>query len=498
MSLEQNVEPDPPLGHQHFSPRLSNDDLLPVKKKNWGTYNLFAMWMSNVHSVAGYVFAASLFALGIPGWQVLIALLLGIGLTNFFVNKVGKIGQTYGIPFAVSCRPVFGVLGANIPGIIKAIIATCWYGIQTWVASTAIVVALLRFFPNLEPLTKDSFLGLSTLGWAAFLLLWAIQFVVFYRGIDTVRRFCDWAGPGVYVVMFLLAGWIVVKAGPGNISFTLSSEQLDGGQMLVMFFTAVALVVSYFAGTTLNFADFSRLLKSPKSMKRGNFLGLPVNLMIFAVVTVITTSGGYQVFGEMIMDPVHLVARIDHTTAVLLGVLTFAISTVATNIVANFISAAFDLANFIPSKINFRRGGVIASVLAIVVMPWNLYSNPAMIQYTLGTLGALIGPLFGILMADFYLVRKQQIIVEDLYTDNPKGAYWYTRGFNLTAILALVIAAVFSVSAALLPIFSVVAPFSWFIGAGVAFLIYPYLARHPKYGLAAQNTGATEPEAVRA
>jgi NCS1 family nucleobase:cation symporter-1 len=265
-----------------------------------------------------------------------------------------------------------------------------------------------------------------------------------------------------------------------------------------MFFTAVALVVSYFAGTTLNFADFSRLLKSPQSMKRGNFLGLPVNLMIFAVVTVITTSGGYQVFGEMIMDPVHLVARIDHTTAVLLGVLTFAISTVATNIVANFISAAFDLANFIPSKINFRRGGVIASVLAIVVMPWNLYSNPAMIQYTLGTLGALIGPLFGILMADFYLVRKQEIIVEDLYTDNPKGAYWYTRGFNLTAVRALVLAAVFSVSAALLPVFSALAPFSWFIGAGVAFLVYPYLARHPKYGLAAQKTGAPEPEEVRA
>ncbi|MBP1235241.1 NCS1 family nucleobase:cation symporter-1 [Arthrobacter sp. PvP102] len=496
MSLEQNRERDASFPAQHFSPRLSNEDLLPVKTKTWGTYSLFAMWMSNVHSVAGYVFAASLFALGIPGWQVLIALLLGIGITNFFVNKVGKIGQTYGIPFAVSCRPSFGVLGANIPGIIKAIIATCWYGIQTWVASTAIVVAVLRFFPDLEPLTKDSFLGLSTLGWAAFLILWAIQFVVFYRGIETVRRFCDWAGPGVYVVMFLLAGWIVMKAGPGNISFTLSSEQLGGGQMWAMFFTAVALVVSYFAGTTLNFADFSRLLKSPKSMTRGNFLGLPVNLMIFALVTVITTSGGYQVFGEMIMDPVHLVARIDHTTAVLLGVLTFAISTVATNIVANFISAAFDLANLIPSKINFRRGGIIASILAIVVMPWNLYSNPTMIQYTLGTLGALIGPLFGILMADYYRVRKQFIETEALYTDNPRGAYWYTKGFNLTAVRALAIAAALSVSAALVPAFSVVAPFSWFVGAGTAFLVYPYLAKHPKYGLAAQSAVEDEPAAV--
>ncbi|MGE8546051.1 MAG: NCS1 family nucleobase:cation symporter-1 [Alcaligenes sp.] len=479
---------DPAPATRARCPKLSNEDLLPVEKQSWTAYNLFAMWMSNVHSVAGYVFAASLFTLGIPGWQVLTALLLGILLTNYFVNKVGQMGQRYRIPFAVSCRPSFGVLGANIPGLIKAFIATCWYGIQTWVASTAIMVSALRFFPELTPWTQVSFLGLSYLGWAAFLILWLFQLIVFYRGLEAVRKFCDWAGPGVYVVMFLLAGWIVYKAGGmSEISFTLSSVTLQGAPAWGMFITAVALVVAYFAGTTLNFADFARLIESPASMKRGNFLGLPVNLMTFALITVITTSGGLQVFGELITDPVELVARIDSHTAALLGVLTFSISTVATNIVANFISASFDLANMIPSRINFRRGGVIAAILSIVVMPWNLYNNPVMIQYTLGALGALIGPLFGILMADYYRVRLQQIDVQALYTSDPNGPYWYTRGFNLTAVYTLALAGLLSLSVALVPALSLVSPFSWFVGALAGFTIYPMLARHPRLGLNAQQ-----------
>lgn len=469
---------DGKLDLERYSPRLSNEDLLPVQDQNWSMYSLFAMWMSNVHSVAGYVFAASLFTLGIPGWQVLLALLIGISLTNYFVNKVGHIGQRYRIPFAVSCRVSFGVLGANIPGLIKAFIATCWYGIQTWVASTAIMLSALRFFPSLTPWTEVHFLGLSYLGWAAFMTLWVFQLVVYYRGIETVRRFCDWAGPGVYVVMFLLAGWIVVRAGGiSEISFTLSSVELTGGASIGMFITAVALVVAYFAGTTLNFADFARLCSSEKSMRKGNFWGLPVNLMAFAIITVITTSGGVKVFGELITDPVLLVARIDSTTAALLGVLTFSISTVATNIVANFISAAFDIANACPRHVNFRRGGVIAAFLAIIIMPWNLYSNPVMIQYTLGALGALIGPLFGILISDFYRVRKGIIHVDELYTTNPNGRYWYTKGVNLTAVYSLLIAGACSLSVALLPFLSLLSPFSWFVGAGVAFTVHPILSK---------------------
>lgn len=463
----------------HVSPRLSNEDIAPVKEQTWGVYNLFAMWMSNVHSVAGYVFAASLFTLGLGGFQVFSALIMGIFLIYFFTNWAGRAGQKYGIAFAAFCRPSFGVFGANIPSMLKAATAICWYGIQTWVASTALVVVSLRLFPGTAPLAEDSILGMSTLGWICFLIMWSAQLAVFYFGWEAIRRFTDWAGPAIYVVMFMLAGWIIWKAGGlDKISFSLSSKSLSGSSAVTMWFTAVAFTVAWFAGTTLNFADFSRFLKSPRAMRRANFLGLPLNFTLFALAAVATTSGALAVFGELITDPVAIVARIDNLTAVLLGALTFMTATIATNIVANFVSASMDLANLLPKYLNFRRAGLVASILAVVVMPWNLYSNPQMVQYTLGTLGGFIGPIFGIVVCDYYFIRKQTLDVEHLYSDDPRGKYWYSRGFNIRAVVALVIAGVVALLISQLPQLSALAPFSWFFGAAIGAALHLFLSRN--------------------
>lgn len=460
------------------SPKLSNSDIAPVKHQTWGVYNLAAMWMSNVHSVAGYVFAASLFTLGLGGVQVFSALLVGILLIYVFTNLAGRAGQKYGIAFAAFCRPSFGVFGANIPGMIKAATATCWYGIQTWVASTAMVVVSLRLIPNSAVLNDNSILGMTTLGWICFLIMWFAQLAVFYWGWETIRRFTDWAGPAIYVVMFLLAGWIVWKAGGlSSIDFTLGSDRIGGGAAVSAWLTAVALTVAWFAGTTLNFGDFSRFMKSPSAMRTANFLGLPVNFALFALAAVITTSGALKVFGELITDPVELVGKIDNTTAVLLGALTFMTATIATNIVANFVSASMDLANLLPKQLNFRRAGVVASLLSVAVMPWKLYANPHMVQYTLGTLGSFIGPIFGIVICDYFLVRKQQLNIEHLYTEDPRGMYWYRNGFNPRAIVALVAAGVVALSISQIPAFSALASFSWFFGAGTGALLHYLLSR---------------------
>lgn len=469
---EHTQPPDARAVHLEPSPTLTNSDISPIRQQTWGVYNLFAMWMSNVHSVAGYVFAAGLFTLGLAGWQVFTALLVGITLIYFFTNLAGRGGQKYGIAFAALCRPAFGVYGANIPSMIKATTATAWYGIQTWVSSTALVVVVLRFFPDLKPLAENSILGLSTLGWGCFAFMWLAQLLVFFYGWEAIRRFTDWAGPAIYVVMFALAIWIVVKAGgPEAISFTLGSKDLSGGAAWGMWLTAVALTVAWFAGTTLNFADFSRFMRSPSAMRKGNFLGLPVNFMLFAVATVITTSGGLAVFGELITDPVELVARIDNTTAVLLGALTFMTATIATNIVANFVSGAMDVANLAPKIFNFRRAGLVASIVSVLIMPWNLYSNAAMVQYTLGTFSAFIGPIFGIVICEYFFVRRQHIDMDHLYTADPRGKYWYRRGFNPRAIAALVLAGGLATIIAQVPLFSALAPFSWFFGCafGIAF-----------------------------
>lgn len=465
--------PDLPI-----SPYLSNDDIQPVAKQSWSTYNLVAMWMSNVHSIAGYTFAAGLFTLGLTGWQVFSALLVGVTLIYFFTNLTGSMGQKWRIPFAVSCRPVFGVFGANIPSMVKATTATVWYGIQTWVASTALVVVSVKFFPSLESLTRSGFLGLSTLGWICFGIMWFAQVMVFYYGWEAIRRFCDWAGPAIYLVMALLAVWIIARAGGlGNISFNLSSEILTGPHAISQWFIAVALTVAWFGGTTLNFADFGRFIKNRKSMRIGNFLGLPINFALFALAAVVTTSGGLQVFGELIDDPVLLVARIDNVTAAALGALTFLTATVATNIVANFVSASMDLTHLAPKVLNFRRAGLLASVISIIVMPWKLYANAAMVQWTLGTLGAFIGPIFGIVVMDYYILRRQQLQMDNMYTTSPRGAYWYSRGFNNRAIGALVAAGLVANIIAHTPGLSALAPYSWFFGAGFGALFHWLLSR---------------------
>lgn len=467
------------------SDRLSNHDIAPVKDQNWGIYNLSAMWMSNVHSVAGYVFAASLFTLGLGGFQVFSALIAGIMLIYVFTNLAGRAGQKYGIAFAAFCRPAFGVFGANIPSMIKAATATCWYGIQTWVASTALVVVTLRLAPGTAALNDNSILGMTSLGWICFLVMWFSQLAVFYYGWEAIRKFTDWAGPAIYLVMFLLAGWIVYKAGGlEHIDFSLSSEQLSGGQAVTAWFTAVAFTVAWFAGTTLNFADFSRFMVSRKAMERANFWGLPINFALFALVTVVTTSGALKVFGELITDPVHLVARLDNVTAIMLGALTFMTATIATNIVANFVSAAMDLTNLAPKVLTFRRAGVLASLLSVAVMPWKLYADPVMVQYTLGTLGSFIGPIFGLIICDYYVIRRQHIDLDSLYTEDPRGKYWYSNGFNLRAIAALVLAAIVALSISQADMFARLAAFSWFFGAGAGALFH-YLLSGGKNGVRA-------------
>jgi NCS1 family nucleobase:cation symporter-1 len=239
--------------------------------------------------------------------------------------------------------------------------------------------------------------------------------------------------------------------------------------------TAISLVVSYFSGPMLNFGDFSRYGKTLKSVHRGNFWGLPVNFLAFSLVTVITTSATVPVFGQLITDPVETVGRIDHPTAVVLGALTFTIATIGINIVANFVSPAFDFSNVSPRRISWRTGGMLAAVASVFITPWNLFNNPAVIHYTLDVLGAFIGPLYGVLVVDFYLVKRGRLAVDDLYTVSPSGAYWYRGGVNWRAVAALLPAALIAVLCVMVPVLTGAANFTWFIGAALGALFYRLL-----------------------
>lgn len=480
------------------SGRLWNEDLAPARERKWNVRSLFALWMCDVHSIAGYTFAAGLFITGLVGWQVFLALVVGITVVYFLMNFAGTAGQKTGVPYPVLARMSFGLFGANLAALIRALIAIAWYGIQTWLASEAVLVLLFSIWPELARFDapgNPDILGLTPIGWAAFLVLWAVQLLVIRRGMETVRRFQDWAGPAIWVAMFALAIYIVAQAGE---SFSLSIPgvaPLDGPAAVSQFFAAIALTVTYFAALLLNFCDFSRFAPDRKTILRGNFWGLPVNFIAFALVTVVVTAGAASYFTDeqyrgqdmfkVITDPVAIVRAIDNPWITGIAAVTFVVATIGINVVANFVSASYDLANVAPHRITFRRGGLISAILAILILPWNLFNSPVVITYFLGGLGALLGPLFGVIFTDFYRLRHQRFKISDLYHEDKQGHYYYQGGWNPKALAALIPAAIVAGVIALVPGLQNIlpggaglGPYSWFVGAAVSAVIYYAITRN--------------------
>nr|WP_238599199.1 NCS1 family nucleobase:cation symporter-1 [Corynebacterium heidelbergense] len=482
-------------------PQLINDDLAPLKQQTWGSYNIFAFWMSDVHSVGGYITAGALFALGLTAWQVLLALLIGITIVYFMCNLVSLPSQRTGTPFPVICRAAFGIQGAKLPAMIRGLIAVAWYGIQTYLASHALVVLLVKIWPDLGPYAdKDihGFLGLSPVGYVAFFALWLAQALVFWRGMEAIRRFIDFCGPAVYVVMMLLAGYMIYKAGWSNISFSLADHQLSGTAAVSAFFVAVATVVSYFSGPMLNFGDISRYGKSQQVVKRGNLLGLPLNFLVFSVLVVVTASATLPVYGKLISDPVETIAQMDNTVAIAFGALTLVIATVGINIVANFIAPAFDFSTIAPKRITWRVGGMIAAVGSVFLTPWNLYNSPQVIHYTLDTLAAFIGPLFGVLIAYFYVINRDPVSVPGLFDSREGAPYKYTNGVNRNAVLATVVAGAVALVMVIVPAAKELSSYTWFIGAILAAVLLIVLEKlaptqhRLRRGLAADDLGSAD------
>ena len=444
---------------------------------------MFAMWMSDVHSVGGYTFAASLFFLGLTGWQVLASMLAGIIVVYALMNLIGRPSQRYGIPFPVMARVSFGVMGANLAAVIRGVVGIVWYGVQTYFASKAVQVLVLTFAPSAEGLTHGGFAGLSALGWLSFLFMWAFQLMVFQRGMETIRKFIDFCGPAVYVVMFMLAAWILWHAGLSSLSLQLGGKTHSGLGSLGAMANAAVLIVAYFAALLLNFGDFARFSKTEGAMRMGNFLGLPVNFFVFAIVTVIVTAGTISMYGEAIMDPVAIVERIGNPFVVALGSATFIVATMGINIVANFVSPAYDIANLYPEKISFRTGGLITSVLSVLVCPWLFVSSPHAITVFVGIFGAVLGPMYGVMVADYYLVKREQVVVQDLYTMSPAGSFHYEGGWNQRALQALAISGALSTGLSLAGAFGVmfnVGDWGWLIGAlAGAGLHWLFSARRP-------------------
>ncbi|WP_139142852.1 NCS1 family nucleobase:cation symporter-1 [Humibacillus sp. DSM 29435] len=471
-----DVDVDPAL-LAGLSPRLYNSDLAPTKRagRRWGSYNIFALWANDVHSLGNYAFAIGLFAIGLGVWQILLAFLVGALLLFALLSLSGFMGEKTGVPFPVMSRIAFGIHGAQISSIIRGGVAIVWFGIQTYLASVVARVMVIALWPSLKSLDTNSILGLSTLGWFAFLVLWVIQVVIVSYGMDLIRKYEAFSGPVILVTMLALAVWIFSQAGW---SIALStSNSLSGGAMWRQIFAAGALWVAIYATFVLNFCDFTRAATSRSAITRGNLAGIPINMLFFAAIVVVLAGGQYKINGKIIESPADIVQSVPNTTLLVLASLALIILTIAVNLMANFVAPIYMLANLFPRHLNFRRAGWVSALIGLVLLPWNLYNSPVVIEYFLGGLGAILGPLFGVIMADYWLIRKAQINVPDLYKEEATADYHYRNGFHHQAIQALVPAAAIAIVLALVPTFHEVSPFAWFFGAALGAIFYLLLVR---------------------
>lgn len=467
---------EPDLSIRHVEPSLYNDDLAPVPrdKRSWGWFEIFNVWANDIQSLFGYTLAASLFlSYGLNGWLVFGAIVLAGVVVMVLVNLSGQPSVRYGIPYPVFARASMGVRGANLPAMVRGIVAIFWYGVQTYFASTAVEL-LISGVTGLGG--GQTVLGMTGVGWLSFALVWLFQLYLFWNGIEWIRRFLNWAGPFVYLVMVALMLVIVWRAGGGlfaELGEIFSAGGEPAGGTLGAFLAVTGTMIAYFAAVVINFGDFSRFVRSEREMKLGNFLGLTVNLVFFSLIALVITAGTVELFGEQLTNPTDIVERVDNVVLTVVAAVVFFTATVGINLVANFIPPAFDLANLWPSRISFRIGGVITAVAAFFIGGlWVSLISQLGITGFVNTLGAVLAPVYGIMVLDYYLIKRGRFDVQDLFSASADGAYWYDNGWNVRALAAWLPAAAFSVASVWVPALQVLAGYSWVIGAVLGAALY--------------------------
>lgn len=422
----------------HTDDSLINEDLAPVpaSKRTWGTWNYAALWISMSLCIPTYMLASSLIGGGMNWWQAILTIFLGNTIVLIPMILNGHAGAKYGIPFPVFARASFGTRGANIPAILRAIVACGWFGIQTWIGGDALYHILKAWNPSLAEVDTGSLFP-QALPMVCFLLFWLLNMLVVYKGVESIRKLLVFKAVFLPVAALALLAWAITAAkGLGPI--LEQPSRLEGAAFWNYFFPALTGMVGFWATLSLNIPDFTRYARSQKAQIRGQAIGLPPSMTLFAFIGVVVTSATPIVYGSTIWDPVQLAGKFDNKLIVSFAMLAVVISTLATNIAANIVSPANDFSNLSPKKINFRTGGYITGIIGILIFPWKLVADPSGYIFTwLVGYSSLLGPVGGIMIADYYFLRKQQLHTEELYSYT--GRYQYKNGFNYNAIIALLI-----------------------------------------------------------
>jgi nucleobase:cation symporter-1, NCS1 family len=457
--------PKPSLSSQIESSPLYNRDLAPSDshRRTWGTYNFAALWVSMSVNILTYMLAAGLIQGGMNWKQAVATVFLGnsIVLVPMLLNS--HPGARYGIPFPVLARSSFGVLGANVAAVLRALVACGWFGIQTWIGGEAINTLIATLAP----------------GWAhfphstatCFLAFWAINLAVILKGIEYIRVLQGISAPILLGVGILLLGWAYRAAGGFGPMLTAPSRFTSFADFLKFLVPALNGTVGFWATVSLNIPDFTRFARSQRQQLIGQALALPTTMTLYSLIGILVTSATVAIYGAAIWDPVQLLSRFHSPAAVVISLLAILLATLNVNIGANVVSPANDFSNLWPKRISFRTGGVITCLMGIVLMPWKLLGNyKTFILGWLGGYAAFLGPVAGIMICDYFIVRRRVLLVDDLYLRN--GQYEYAGGFNWVALVALAAGAGTALVGLLTPSVRVLYDYSWFVGFAVSFVIY--------------------------
>jgi NCS1 family nucleobase:cation symporter-1 len=469
-------------------------DMAPVprEKRRWGTKDLAVLWISMSACVPTYMLASGMIDEGMNWWQAILTIFLGnlIVLVPMILNA--HAGTKYGIPFPVYCRSPFGILGANVPALLRALVACGWFGIQTWIGGWAIYKILLEFIPSWNALEPMPWLGINMAQFACFMFFWAINMFVIYRGIESIRILLNIKAPLLITLGLVLLGWAYYEAhGFGEMLAKPSAFDPGGpkaGQFWPFFFASLTANVGFWATLSLNIPDFSRYAYSQRDQALGQALGLPTTMALFSFIGIAVTGATAVIYGETIWDPVVVLSKFSNPIVLGVAMLALCIATLATNIAANVVSPANDFAHLAPRWVSFRTGGFITGLIGILMRPWKLVEDPTgYIFRWLVAYSALLGAVGGILVADYFVIRRTRLDLAGLYKKD--GPYWYAGGFNPWALVALVLGIAPCVPGFLANIseswkayfapadpthFSIVDlyPYAWFISFGVSFVVY--------------------------
>ncbi len=445
--------------------KLINNDLAPTKvsERSWGTYAIAALWIGMSVNIPTYMLASGLISGGMNWWQALMTIGLGnlIVLVPMVLNA--HAGTKYGIPFPVLARASFGTTGSNIPALLRAIVACGWFGIQTWIGGQAINSLMVILLP-----------GWAVLSWGpavGFMLFWAMNVYFIVKGIDSIKWLESYGAPFLLLVGLGLLTWAYINAGGFGPILSQPSKFKTTGEFWRFFIPSLTGMVGFWATLSLNIPDFSRFAKSQKSQMIGQALGLPPTMIIFSFIGIAVTSATVIIFGEAIWDPVVLLSKFRSPVVVIISLLSLIVATLTTNIAANVVSPANDFSNLSPKHITFVKGGLITAVVGILMMPWKLLSDYS--AYIFGWLigySSFLGPIAGILICDYFIIRKRKLNGKDLY--EPNGEYNYSKGFNLNAVYSLAAGVFVALIGLFVDELRFLYDYAWFIGFAVAFLLY--------------------------